>query len=103
MILLSSDVFAKIFLSKAFAKFSFLKKYVFKEKSKMPGRLAGGERREAAEQAAGYGLPATGEGRAGGQGSVVSDHPSSISEPPSTESVRHERPKRFVYGEDSKK
>ena len=56
------------------------------------------ERREAAEQAAGYGLPATGEGRAGGQGSVVSDHPSSISEPPSTESVRHERPKRFVYG-----
>lgn len=81
----------------------FLKKYVFKEKSVKPERLAGGGRREAAEQAAGYGLPAIGEGRAGGQGSVVSDHPSSITEPPSTESVRHERPKRFVYGEDSKK
>ena len=38
----------------------------------------------------------------GGQGSVVSGPPSSISENPSSDLVRHERPKRFVYGEKKK-
>jgi hypothetical protein len=39
----------------------------------------------------------------GGQGSVVGGHPSTISEGPSTNSVRHERPKRFVYGKQENK
>ena len=37
-----------------------------------------------------------------GQGSVVSGPPSSISENPSLDLVRHERPTRFVYGEKKK-
>ncbi len=36
---------------------------------------------------------------AGGQGSVVGGHPSSISESLSPDSVRHERPKRYIYGD----
>ena len=72
-------------------------------RSDIEGGSARGVRREGAEQVAGYGLPATGEGRAGGQGSVVSGHPSSISKNPSTDSVRHERPKRFIYGKKNKR
>jgi hypothetical protein len=51
------------------------------------------------DNAAGSGMR---HGAGNNQESVVSGHPSSISGGQSTDSVRHERPTRFVYGEKKK-
>jgi hypothetical protein len=38
----------------------------------------------------------------GREAPVAGGHPSSISQTPSTDRVQHERPKRFVYGQEKK-